>query len=74
MEIMCPNSNFYTKIKINEGIKLIKPIQKNESPKEEHLINLLPVFIVIKIIFPSFCVDSIHQILDINRNNYLIRK
>ena len=33
-----------TKIKINEGIKLIKPIQKNESPKEEHLINLLQYY------------------------------
>ena len=33
-----------TKIKINEGIKLIKPIQKNEAPKEEHLINLLQYY------------------------------
>jgi hypothetical protein len=33
-----------TKIKINESIKLIKPIQKNESPKEEHLINLLQYY------------------------------
>jgi hypothetical protein len=33
-----------TKIKITESIKLIKPIQKNESPKEEHLINLLQYY------------------------------
>jgi hypothetical protein len=33
-----------TKIKINESIKLIKPIQKNEAPKEEHLINLLQYY------------------------------
>lgn len=33
-----------TKIKITESVKLIKPIQKNESPKEEHLINLLQYY------------------------------
>jgi len=33
-----------TKIKLNESIKLIKPIQKNENPKEEHLINLLQYY------------------------------
>ena len=33
-----------TKIKINESIKLIKPVQKNEAPKEEHLINLLQYY------------------------------
>lgn len=33
-----------TKIKITESIKLIKPIQKNENPKEEHLINLLQYY------------------------------
>lgn len=32
------------KIKLNESVKLIKPIQKNESPKEEHLINLLQYY------------------------------
>ena len=33
-----------TKIKIEESIKLIKPVQKNELPKEEHLINLLQYY------------------------------
>ena len=33
-----------TKIKINESIKLIQPILKNENPKEEHLINLLQYY------------------------------
>jgi len=33
-----------TKIKINESIKLIQPVLKNESPKEEHLINLLQYY------------------------------
>lgn len=33
-----------TRIKINESIKLIKPILKNESPKEEHLTNLLQYY------------------------------
>lgn len=33
-----------TQIKLNESIKLIKPILKNENPKEEHLINLLQYY------------------------------
>ena len=33
-----------TKIKIEESIKLIKLVQKNELPKEEHLINLLQYY------------------------------
>jgi len=33
-----------TKIKLNEAVKLISPIKKNENPKEEHLINLLQYY------------------------------
>lgn len=33
-----------TQIKINESIKLIKPVLKNENPKEEHLISLLQYY------------------------------
>jgi hypothetical protein len=33
-----------TQIKMNESIKLIKPVLKNENPKEEHLINLLQYY------------------------------
>jgi hypothetical protein len=33
-----------TQIKLNESIKLIKPVLKNENPKEEHLINLLQYY------------------------------
>jgi hypothetical protein len=33
-----------TKIKLNESIKLLSPIKKNENPKEEHLINLLQYY------------------------------
>lgn len=33
-----------TQIKLNEVIKLISPIKKNENPKEEHLINLLQYY------------------------------
>ena len=33
-----------TQIKLNESIKLIKPVMKNENPKEEHLINLLQYY------------------------------
>jgi hypothetical protein len=33
-----------TQIKLNESIKLIKPVFKNENPKEEHLINLLQYY------------------------------
>jgi hypothetical protein len=33
-----------TRIKLNESIKLIQPIKKNENPKEEHLINLLQYY------------------------------
>jgi hypothetical protein len=29
---------------MNESIKLIKPVLKNENPKEEHLINLLQYY------------------------------
>jgi len=33
-----------TRIKLNESIKLIQPVKKNENPKEEHLINLLQYY------------------------------
>lgn len=33
-----------TKIKLNEAIKLIQPIKKNEHPKEEHLLNLFQYY------------------------------
>jgi hypothetical protein len=33
-----------TRIKLNESIKLIQPIKKNENPKEEHLTNLLQYY------------------------------
>ena len=37
-------SDLATQIKLNESIKLIKPVLKNENPKEEHLINLLQYY------------------------------
>jgi anion-transporting ArsA/GET3 family ATPase len=37
-------SDLATQIKMNESIKLIKPVLKNENPKEEHLINLLQYY------------------------------
>ena len=37
-------SDDVTRIKLNESIKLIKPVLKNENCKEEHLINLLQYY------------------------------
>ena len=44
LKLNSKTQNEVTKIKINESIKLIKPVQKNEAPKEEHLINLLQYY------------------------------